>query len=57
MSGSDSASKGDDRDEEQNLKKVLSNNNAVLEHDKLNDHHALGCIREAVETHIVERVI
>jgi hypothetical protein len=32
MSDSDSAFKGDDRDEEQNFQKVLSNNNAVLEH-------------------------
>ena len=44
MSDSDSAFKGDDRDEEQNFQKVLSDNNAVLEHVKLNDHHALGVI-------------
>jgi hypothetical protein len=42
MSDSDSAFKGDDRDEEQNFQKVLSNNIAVLEHVKLNDHHQLG---------------
>ena len=44
MSDSDSAFKGDDRDEEQNFQKVLSDNNTVLEHVKLNDHHALGVI-------------
>ena len=44
MSDSDSAFKGDDRDEEQNFQKVLSSNNAVLEPIKLNDHHALGII-------------
>ena len=44
MSDSDSAFQGDDRDEEQNFQKVLSDNNAVLEHVKLNDHHALGVI-------------
>ena len=44
ISDSDSAFKGDDRDEEQNFQKVLSDNNAVLEHVKLNDHHALGVI-------------
>jgi hypothetical protein len=44
MSDSDSAFKGDDRDEDQNFQKILSDNNAVLEHVKLNDHHALGVI-------------
>jgi hypothetical protein len=44
MSDSDSAFKGDDRDEEQNFQKVLSENNAVLENVKLNDRHALGVI-------------
>ena len=44
MSDSDSAFKGDDRGEEQNFQKELSENNAVLEHVKLNDHHALGVI-------------
>jgi hypothetical protein len=44
MSDSDSAFKGDDRSEEQNFQKVLSENNAVLENVKLNDHHALGVI-------------
>ena len=44
MSDSDSAFQGEDRDEEKNFQKVLSDNNAVLEHVKLNDHHALGVI-------------
>ena len=44
MSDSDSAFKGDGRDEDQNFQKILSNNNAVLEPVKLNDHHALGVI-------------
>ncbi len=44
MSDSDSALKGDDRDEDQNFQKILSNNNAVLEPVKLNDHRALGVI-------------
>jgi hypothetical protein len=44
MSDSDSAFKGDDRDEDQNFQKILSDNNAVLEHVKLNDHRALGVI-------------
>jgi hypothetical protein len=44
MSDSDSAFKGNDRDEDQNFQKILSDNNAVLEHVKLNDHHALGVI-------------
>jgi len=44
MSDSDSAFKGNDRDEEQNFQKVLSDNNAVLEPVKLNDHNALGVI-------------
>ena len=44
MSDSDSAFKGDNRDEDQNFQKILSNNNAVLEPVKLNDHHALGVI-------------
>jgi len=44
MSDSDSAFKGDDRDEDQNFQKILSDNNAVLEYVKLNDHHALGVI-------------
>jgi hypothetical protein len=44
MSDSDSAFKGDNRDEEQNFQKVLSDNNAVLESVKLNDHSALGII-------------
>ena len=41
MSDSDSAFRGD---EDQNFQKILSNNNAVLEPVKLNDHHALGVI-------------
>ena len=44
MSDSDSAFQGDNRDEEQNFQKVLSDNNAVLESVKLNDHSALGII-------------
>jgi hypothetical protein len=44
MSDSDSAFKGDNRNEEQNFQKILSDNNAVLEPVKLNDHHALGVI-------------
>jgi hypothetical protein len=44
MSDSDSAFRGDNRDEDQNFQKILSNNNAVLEPVKLNDHHALGVI-------------
>ena len=35
---------GDNRDEDQNFQKILSNNNAVLEPVKLNDHHAMGVI-------------
>ena len=42
MSDSDSAFKGDDRNEDQNFQKILSDNNA--EPVKLNDHHALGVI-------------
>ena len=30
--------------EEQNFQKELSKNNTILEHVKLNDHHALGVI-------------
>ena len=44
MSDSDSAFQGTDRNEEENFQKVLEDNNAVLEHVKLNDHHALGVI-------------
>jgi hypothetical protein len=44
MSDSDSAFKGDNRNEDQNFQKILSDNNAVLEPVKLNDHHALGVI-------------
>ncbi len=44
MSDSDSAFKGDDRDEDQNFQKILSDNNAVSEHVKLNDHKPLGII-------------
>jgi hypothetical protein len=44
MSDSDSAFRGDNRDDEQNFQKVLSDNNAVLESVKLNDHSALGII-------------
>ena len=41
MSDSDSAFKGDNRSEDQNFQKILSDNNAVLEPVKLNDHHEL----------------
>jgi hypothetical protein len=44
MSDSDAAYQGDNRDEDQNFQKTLSNNNAVLEPVKLNDHRALGVI-------------
>jgi hypothetical protein len=44
MSDSDAAFRGDNRDEDRNLQKILSNNNAVLEPVKLNDHHALGVL-------------
>jgi hypothetical protein len=44
MSDSDAAFTGDDRDEDQNFQKILSDNNAVLESVKLNDHRALGVI-------------
>jgi hypothetical protein len=44
MSDSDSAFKADNRDEEQNFQRVLSDNNAVLEPAKLNDHNALRVI-------------
>jgi hypothetical protein len=44
MSDSDSAFKGDNRSEDQNVQKILSDNNAVLEPVNLNDHHALGVI-------------
>ena len=44
MSDSDSAFKGDDRNEDQNFQKILSDNNAVLEPVILNNHHALGII-------------
>ncbi len=44
MSDSDAAFRGDNRDEDQNFQKILSNNNSVLEPVKLNDHHALGVI-------------
>ena len=44
MSDSDAAFRGDNRDEDQNFQKILSNNNAVLEPVKLNDHHAMGVI-------------
>ena len=44
MSDSNSAFKGENRDEEQKFQKVLSDNNAVLKAVKLNDHNALGII-------------
>ena len=52
MRDSDSAFKGDDRDEEQKFQKVLSNNNEALEHVKLNDsdHHRLGVIEHLLNS-------
>ena len=44
MSDSDAAFQGNNRDEDQNFQKILSNNNAVLEPVILNNHHALGII-------------
>jgi hypothetical protein len=44
MSDSDAAFRGDNRAEDQNFQKKLSNKNAVLEPVKLNDHHALRII-------------
>ncbi len=44
MSDSDSAFRGDNRDEDQNLQKTLSSSNSVLKSVKLNDHHALVVI-------------
>jgi hypothetical protein len=44
MSDSDSAFIGNDRDEDQNFQKILSNNNAVLEPFILNNHHTLEII-------------
>jgi hypothetical protein len=44
MSDSDAAFSGDNRDEDQNFQKILSDNNAVLDPVKLNDHRALGVI-------------
>ena len=50
MSDSDSAFKGDERVDEQNFQKVMSDNNAVLEQVKLNDHSALGVIDRFAKT-------
>ena len=44
MSDSDAAFRGDNRSEDQNFNKILSNNSTVLDPVKLNDHHALGVI-------------
>ena len=45
MSDSDAAFQGNNRDEDQNFQKILSNNNAVLEPVmRYIDHHALGVI-------------
>jgi len=44
MSDSDGAFMGENREEGENFKKVLTDNNAVLEPIKLNDHSALGII-------------
>ncbi len=40
----DPAFKEDGRDGDQNLQKILSDKNAVLEPIKLNDHHSFGVI-------------
>ena len=55
MSDSDSAFKGSDRDYDQNFHKVLSDNNAVLELVKLNDHHAMGIIDSFAK--VLKRII
>jgi hypothetical protein len=44
MSDSDSAFNGDDEDEDQKFQNILSDDNAVLEPVKLNDHRAFGII-------------
>ena len=44
MRDSDSAFKGDNRNEDQSFQKILSDSNAVIEPVKLNDPHALGII-------------
>ncbi len=44
ISDSDAAFQRNNHDEDQNFQKILSNNNAVLEPVKLNDHHALRII-------------
>ncbi len=44
VSDSDAAFRGENRDKDQKIQKILGNNNAVLEPVKLNDHHALGVI-------------
>jgi hypothetical protein len=41
MSDSDSALRGENRDEDKKIQKILSNSSAVFEPVKLNDHHAL----------------
>ena len=43
-SDSDSAFQGENRNEEEIFQNILDDNNAVLEHVKLNDHLALGII-------------
>ena len=55
MSDSDAAFQGNNRDEDQNFQKILSNNNAVLEPVKLNDHHALGII-DVLKACIIKRI-
>ncbi len=44
MIDSDSAFKGTNLDEDQNFQKILTDDYAVLEPVKLNDHFALGVI-------------
>ena len=50
MFDSDSAFKGHERVDEQKFQKVMSDNNAVLEQVKLNDHSALGVIDRFAKT-------
>jgi hypothetical protein len=56
ISDLDSAFSGSGRDYDQNLQKVSSDNNAVLELVKLNDHHALESIIDAFAK-VLKRII
>ncbi len=55
MSDSDAAFKGNDRNEDQNIQKLLTDDNAVLEPVKFNYHHALGVIDTFVKN--LERIL